>query len=232
MERLYEEKVERIFVRSRACWHEHREKNSKYFLNFEKRNSVKKHIRKLCISGTISTDPFQIMNAPKSFYSKLYETQQMNHNTDEVKGFLENPNISKLPEELRTSCEGKITFDECEKILGSFQTGKTPANDSIPIEFYRTFWPLIGAFMVDSFNEAYDNKEMSSLQKQAIITLIEKKGKDRNYLANWRLISLINVDAKIASKVLATRIIPVLPKIINSTQTGYVKGRLSEKEQD
>jgi len=33
------------------------------------------------------------------------------------------------------------------------------------------------------------------------------------------------MDAKIASKVIATRIIPVLPKIINSTQTGYVKGR-------
>ena len=34
--------------------------------------------------------------------------------------------------------------------------------------------------MTDSFNEAFDKKEMSSSQKQAIITLIEKKGKDRN----------------------------------------------------
>ena len=114
------------------------------------------------------------MNAQKSFYSKLSERQQMNHNTDEVKRFLENPNISKLPEELRTSCEGKITSVACEKILGSFQTGKTPGIDGIPIEFYRTFWPLIGAFMVDSFNEAYDNKEMSSSQKQAIITLRDR----------------------------------------------------------
>ena len=66
---------------------------------------------------------------------------------------------------------------------------------------------------------------MSSSQRQAIITLIEKKGKDRNYLENWRPISLTNVDAKIASKVIAARIIPVLPEIITSTQTGYVKGR-------
>ena len=169
--------------------------------------------------------PKLIMNAQKSFYSKLFERQQMNHNTDEVERFLENPNISKLPEELTDSCKGKITFDECEKILGSLQTGKTSGNDGIPIEFYRAFWPLIGAFMVDSYNEAYDKKEMSSSQKQAIVTLIEKKGKDRSYLENWRPISLINVDAKIVSKVIATRIIPVLPKIINSTQTGYAKGR-------
>ena len=66
---------------------------------------------------------------------------------------------------------------------------------------------------------------MSSSQRQAIITLIKKKGKDRNYLENWRPISLTNVDAKIALKVIAARIIPVLPDIITSTQTGYVEGR-------
>ena len=45
------------------------------------------------------------------------------------------------------------------------------------MEFYRVFWPLLGKFMVDSFNEAYNKKEMSHSQKQAGITLIEKKGK-------------------------------------------------------
>ena len=108
--------------------------------------------------------------------------------------------------------------------MGSFQTGKTPGNHGIPIEFYKMFWPLIGEFMVNSFNEAYDNKEMSSSQRQAIIALIKKKGKDRNYLENWRLISLTNVGVKIASKVIiAARIIPVLPDIITSTQTGMSK---------
>ena len=66
---------------------------------------------------------------------------------------------------------------------------------------------------------------MSSSQKQAIITLIEKEGKKRNYLENWRPISLINVDATIASKVIAARINKVLPEIIHANQSGYVKGR-------
>ena len=225
LEAFYDQKVEGIIVRSRARWHEHGERNSKYFLNLEKGNHIKKHIRKLYISGTISTDPFQIMDAHKSFYSKVYQRQQTNQKSAEAKRFLDNPSIAKLSEEQRTSCEGKIAIEECEKILGSFQTGKTPGNDGIPIEFYKTFWPLIGDFMVNSFNEAYDNKEMSSSQRQAIITLIEKKGKDRNYLENWRPISLTNVDAKIALKVIAAGIIPALPEIITSTQTGYVQGR-------
>ena len=58
-----------------------------------------------------------------------------------------------------------------------------------------------------------------------MITLIEKQDKDRTYLENWRPISLTNVDAKIASKVIATRIVKVLPEIIHSSQTGYVSGR-------
>ena len=41
IEKLYEKKVEGIIVRSRARWHEHGEKNSKYFFNLEKRNHIK-----------------------------------------------------------------------------------------------------------------------------------------------------------------------------------------------
>lgn len=84
-------------------------------INLEKCNHIKKHMRKLYISGTISTYPFQIMNTQKSFYSKLYERQQTNQNSVEAKHFLENPSVLKLPEELRASCEGNITIDECTK---------------------------------------------------------------------------------------------------------------------
>ena len=68
-------------------------------------------------------------------------------------------------------------------------------------------------------------KEMSPSRRQAVITLIEKQDKDRTFLENWRPISLTNVDTKIASKVIAIRIVKVLPEIIHSNQTGYVSGR-------
>ena len=56
---------------------------------------------------------------------------------------------------------------------------------------------------------------MSYSQKEAAITLIE----------NWRPTSLVNVDTKIMSKAIASRIKSVLPHIIHHNQTGYVKGR-------
>ena len=44
-------------------------------------------------------------------------------------------------------------------------------------------------------------------------------------IKNWRPSSHINVDAKIASKILALRMQKVLASIINYVQTAYVKGR-------
>ena len=60
---------------------------------------------------------------------------------------------------------------------------------------------------------------MSNSQKQAVITLIENKGKDRSLRENWRPISLVNVDTKIMTKAIAWRIKTVLPGIIHQNQT-------------
>ena len=79
--------------------------------------------------------------------------------------------------------------------------------------------------MVDSLNYSCDYGELSNSQKEAIITLIEKKDTDKRHLSNWRPISLINVDVKIASKAIAKRLENVLPNIIHHNQCAYVKGR-------
>ena len=81
-----------------------------------------------------------------------------------------------------------------------------PGNDGLTIEFYLAFWPLFGTNIVDSTNYSYEFGELSNSQKQAITTLIEKKGKDKRMIKNWRPLSLINVHAKIISKVLAKRL--------------------------
>jgi len=146
------------------------------------------------------------MNAQKQFYTKLYSSSKTKLDTPDAAIFFENPNLSKLSSEASEKYEGKITIEECQNIIKTFQLGKTPANDGLPIEFYNVFWSSIGEMVVESFNEAYEEGEMSNSQRQGVITLIEKIGKDRTRLENWRPISLTNVDTKIASKVIATRI--------------------------
>ena len=122
-------------------------------------------------------------------------------------------------------CEGKLTKDECYKVLKEMKVNKSPGNDGFTVEFYCTFWPILGDNIVGALNEAYDKGHLSTSQKQGVITLLEKEGKDARYIKNYRPITLLNVDYKILSKVLASRIKDVLEEIIHYDQVGYVKNR-------
>ena len=67
--------------------------------------------------------------------------------------------------------------------------------------------------------------ELSTSQKQAIIKLIEKKDRDKRFIKNWRPISLLNVDMKLMSKVLASRLKSVISTIVNENQVTCVNNR-------
>ena len=58
-----------------------------------------------------------------------------------------------------------------------------------------------------------------------MITLIEKSGRDKRLIKNWRPISLLNVDGKIISKILADRVKRIISSLISSDQKAYVPGR-------
>ena len=105
------------------------------------------------------------------------------------------------------------------------QANKSPGNDGLTKEFYVAFFYLLGPKLLNSFKFAFNLGEVSSSQKQAVITLIEKKERDKRYLKNWRPISLLNVDTKLLSKVLACRIKKVIAMLVSSDQTAYVPRR-------
>ena len=62
-----------------------------------------------------------------------------------------------------------------------------------------------------------------------MIPLIDKKGKDKRCIKNWRPISLVNVDTKIVSKAIALRLKKVILKLIQCDQTAYVNNRYTGK---
>ena len=95
--------------------------------------------------------------------------------------------------------------------------------DGITKEFYVYFFKDVGRYLIDALNLSFDYGMLSTSQRQVVITLVEKKEKDKRHLKNWRPISLINVDTKILSNSLALRIKKVLSSLIHSDQTAYVK---------
>ena len=57
--------------------------------------------------------------------------------------------------------------------------GKSPGSDGLTIEFYACFWEDIASCLVSTLNYSFEHGELSSSQKQAVIILIEKKGRDK-----------------------------------------------------
>lgn len=225
LEDVYDEKMKGIIFRSKVKWFEEGEKSSKYFLNLEKRNNIRKTIGKIKLNGNILTDSPSILKAQKDFYQKLYSNKMVNSNEANIIHFLNDIDIPTLSNDQRENCEGELTIEECKNSLDSLCNGKTPGIDGLPAEFYKTFWHLIGPPLLDTLNSSYRQSNLTMTQKQAVITLVEKKGKDRTDLQNWRPISLLNTDLKIASKAIANRVKTVLPSIIHPSQTGYVNDR-------
>ena len=119
------------------------------------------------------------MDELESFYANLYDGSNCSLDSA-TSTFLDVArDFPALLGDLEKICEGKKGYSECFSVLGTFPKNKTPGNDSLTIEFYPAFWPLFGRLLVDSLNYAFEFGELSNSQKQAIITLIEKKGKDK-----------------------------------------------------
>ena len=74
-----------------------------------------------------------------------------------------------------------ITVKEYCEALRSFQkTDKSPGNDGITVEFFLGFG--IYKTLIDALNYSHQHGELCSSQKQALITLLEKKEKIEDFL--------------------------------------------------
>ena len=122
-------------------------------------------------------------------------------------------------------CDRFITLDELLTALKSMDQGKTPGNDGLTTEFLLYFFETIGGDLLKCLNACFETDSLTVSQKQAVISLIGKPGKDSCLINSWRPISLLNTDIKVLSKVLSNRIKHLLPKIIHPDQSAFVSNR-------
>jgi hypothetical protein len=121
--------------------------------------------------------------------------------------------------------EGEISITELELALKQMKNNKTPGIDGFPSEFFKTFWPYLCYFILRALNYSYYIGKLPLSCRHAIITCIPKGNHNREYLKNWRPISLLSVIYKLAATVIANRLKNVLCKIISESQSGFIKGR-------
>ena len=225
LEKMYDNYIEGVRIRSRCNDYELGEKSTKYFLNLEKHRAKLSLINKIIDSdGREILEQKDIQNELKHFYSNLF-TDKCKISQNECNIFLNSVELKSLDDIEIASCGRILSEQELFESVEGMQDGKSPGNDGLNTEFYKAFWVNIKQPFIASIVESKIKGCLSISQRQAIIKLIEKKDRDKTMIKNWRPISLLNVDTKIISKAFASRLKEVLPSIIGSEQTAYVKNR-------
>ncbi len=209
-------------VRSTIRWVEEGERSSAYFFRLEKKRSVDRRISALRENdGTIVTGITDLCESISSFYSELFSSQPTD--TAARESLLRNI-CSTLTPEQASSCDGLLSVPECHSALLGMARRKAPGSDGLPMVFYVTFWEVLGEDLVCVLNSCYRVGQLSLSQRSGVISLSFKKG-DRLDIRNLRPISLLNVDYKLASRVIAGRLLKVIHLVVDKDQTCGVPGR-------
>lgn len=149
----------------------------------------------------------------------------------------------QLNVEDKLSLDQTMTRAEIEKALSSTPSGKASGPDGIPTELWKNLATDYAAVsnedtgeqkeesfdVLDLLTRVFNDIELHGIVKEGnfakgwMCPLFKKKEKDN--IANYRPITVLNVDYKMFTKVLTIRISPIALKLIHENQAGFMKGR-------
>ena len=141
-------------------------------------------------------------------------------NLEEMDKFLEKHNLPKLNREEIENINRQMTSTEIETVIKNLPTNKSPGPDGFTGEFYQTFREELTPILLKLFENIAKGGTLPDSFYEATITLIPKSDKDVTEKENYRPISLMNIDAKILNKILASRIQQHIKRIIHHDQWG------------
>ena len=143
---------------------------------------------------------------------------------EEMDKFLEKYNFPKLNQEEIGNLTRPTTSREIESVIRNLPTNKSPWPDSFTAKFYEKFREELTPILLKLFQKIAEESKLPNSLYEATITIIPKQYKDATKKENYRLISLMNIDAKILNKILANRIQQHIKKIIHHDQVGFIPG--------
>lgn len=105
------------------------------------------------------------------------------------------------------------------------KNNKSPGVDGLPGEYYRVFEKELTPILHMVYNYALSEGVPPRSWSEAIISVIHKEGKDPTLCTSYRPISLLCVDLKILTAIIANRIQNHIRKLVKPDQTGFIAQR-------
>ena len=159
-----------------------------------------------------------ILHRFREYYHTLYMTQSTDDQA-ELQIFLDQVSLAWLNTDHRE-----------ELYLPIYEQGLCNAitelkNNSALAEFYKTYVDILVPRLAEVYEEAYERGILPPSLRQAIVVTLLKPGKSPEPYQSHRPLSITNVDSKILTKVLANRLLKLMPLLVRPDQAGFIPGR-------
>ena len=114
---------------------------------------------------------------------------------------------------MNKSLKEEITEEELEKIVYSFQKGKSPSPNGLIIEFFQGFYDLVKEDLLKAVKESQRVRKVLGALNMTFLALIPKKQNPSSF-EQFRPISCCNMVYKTIAKIIPQRMKPILSDII------------------
>uniref|UniRef100_A0AAQ6ABA7 Reverse transcriptase domain-containing protein n=1 Tax=Amphiprion ocellaris TaxID=80972 RepID=A0AAQ6ABA7_AMPOC len=175
-------------------------------------------------TGQIEESREKIKECFEMFYRDLYKQPEA-ASEQRIEKFLNGLELSKVKDFQNEILTKPITIKEVNVAISKLKSGKSPGSDGYTGEWYKCLKSSLSTLLVRTFNWVLRTGETPPSWHEAVISVIPKENKDKQECGNYRPISVLNVDYKLFTSILARRLENILPDIINLDQTGFIQQR-------
>ena len=101
-------------------------------------------------------------------------------------------------------------MEELQFAISRLKANKSPGTDGFTSEWYKVLRVQLAPALLRACNWVLEEQEIPCSWREAIISVIPKEGNDKLDCGNYRRISVLNVDYKLFTSILARRIDKIL----------------------
>ena len=115
-------------------------------------------------------------------------------------------------------------MDEIKRVVDGMEDDRAPGPDGFNANFIKLCWDIIKNDLTKMVRKSQRCSKIGGGTNSVVLALIPKE-KEANSFDRFRPISLCNIGFKIITKIMASRLKHILPRLIPENQGGFVKGR-------
>lgn len=138
--------------------------------------------------------------------------------------FLDKVPLPIIDKTLLAQINAPISTEDVTGAIASLSARKAPGSDSYTADFYKLASDTIAPTLVTVYQKILKGNPYLPSGYQAHIKTIPKKEKDRSDPGSYHPISLLNLDSKLISKLIANRLALIMPSLIHPAHAGFTQG--------